>query len=397
MKINSERPYIKYLFSIIIAISFFVSCGMPEEYESIFEEQILLDIGTSESEDNMMENGSLITTSEVEDKSETISSFSIYCTEEFGDAGFSGNNQKNVPSGNFVVFQGMILFQHDSASHGLQLYMLDPRTMKVSLFCKDPVCAHNMNSDCISASCFGNLEVVQGRLYALTTGFNLCEFDGEKFVKQIDGEIGGFWYGDNGLFAITQDKSLIRFDDSHGVEIINDSYAEYWNSNYSGKIYGNTGSTYNVLDLNDNHTEPRRLLSTSAAINDGDLIYYLEDQTLCLCTASLEGVHDNKLTDRSIMAGSMNFDSDYVYYRYLNKESDMDRAEHIIYRIPKDGSAPPEQIADIPGRIINIYTVPGCDTIFAVCFREKGEAVAKIYAVKKDGSDFCCLDIRTDF
>ena len=269
--------------------------------------------------------------------------------------------------------------------------------MKVSLFCKDAVCTHDMNSDCVSASCFGNLEVFQGDLYALTMGFVFSKYDEGRFVTCTDGEISGFWHGDDGLFAITADRSLIRLDDSGNVELINDAYAEYWNTNYNGKIYGNSGSAYYVLDLNDDHPEPRNLINTSAAVNDGSLIYFLEDKTLRLCTASQDGELITGLTDRGVMAGSMNFDSDYVYYRYQDKESDEDRTEHVMYRVPKDGSAPPEQVADLPGRILNIYTVPGCDTVFAVCFREADEQAAGIYAVKKDGSDYCRLDIRTDF
>lgn len=366
------------------------SCGNTGDYEKLFESELQQSFTAEQSSDEA--DGQ---TKDADMK--PAGSFSIICSEDFGNPYPSGNNQKNLPSGNFVVFQDQILFQCDTGTLGLQLFSLDPASMQVNCFCRDAVCTHDRkeNPFCISASCLGNLAMIGENLYALSTDHTLCKYENGQLKALAEGEISYFCHGEEGLFAVTQDSSLIRFGESGDLEILHDAYAEYWLSNYEGKMYGNTGDAYCVLDLKDDGGDPTEILRTSMGITDGERIYYLEDRTTALCTASMQGELLVKLTDRPVMPASVNFDADYVYFRYMNDgESDGGKAEHELYRVQKDGSESPELLAQIPERILNVFTVPGCDTVFITCFREAGRNDSGIYAVKKDGSDFCRLDIQ---
>ena len=284
-----------------------------------------------------------------------------------------GNMQIDLPSGNYILYEGSVLFNRISDGQSL-LYTYDMDTGEVSLVCKDATCSHR-RTDCPSNLVWGNLEQYDGRFYAeiedrsggIGAGLvrRVAEWKNGRFEQIIDGSVEAFWHANGNLYVETADNALLVYENgSDTPRTLMDEYAERKNVVFGQYLYSSFGQGICRVDLLAEASQVEVLVEdASTAMVDGEYIYYPNLQDI-LYRCDLDGGNPIPLTDRPIYPGAINFDDDYFYFRYQNGEAPYGEEAGDLYRFDKDDPSQIEKIAEFPEAIDRIFTVPGHDLLF---------------------------------
>ena len=316
-----------------------------------------------------------------------------------------GNLQKN---GECVNYQGRILFSHlrmsgpDATSTGssgkFQLYYMDKDTYEVSPFCTDAGCTHitYVTDKCAADYVLGTLEQYEGKLYADASDWNwyVAEYKNGKFRQMFDGDIRGFVHGNGNLYARTADGSLLVLPEgSKKPKILVDEYNFTPCAVFGNYLYGNNGLDIARLDLEAENPQAEVILSNVSGVIDGTYIYYVSGLDRSLYRCSLDGSNPELMLQEPVLAASLNFDEDYLYYRLYEEDLFGSEESCNLYRLPKDGSAGPEKITTLPmSSYTTIYTIPGYDKLFVIV-RPDGDKEDEIYLVPKAGGSPIHLEL----
>lgn len=317
-----------------------------------------------------------------------------------------GNMQIDLPSGNYILYEGSVLFNRISDGQSL-LYTYDMDTGEVSLVCKDATCSHR-RTDCPSNLVWGNLEQYDGRFYAeiedrsggIGAGLvrRVAEWKNGRFEQIIDGSVAAFCHANGNLYVETADNSLLVYENgSDTPRTLMDEYAERKLVVFGQYLYSSIGQGICRVDLLAEDPQVEVLVEdASTAMVDGEYIYYpnLED---ILYRCDLDGGNQIPLTDRPIYPGAINFDDDYFYFRYQNVEDPYGEEAGDLYRFDKDDPSRIEKITEFPEAINRIFTVPGHDLLFIAMRGQQDEfgntLEGSVYTVAADGSGATRLDI----
>ena len=318
-----------------------------------------------------------------------------------------GNMQIDLPSGNYILYEGSVLFNRISDGQRL-LYTYDMDTGEVSLVCKDATCSHR-RADCPSNRVWGNLEQYDGRFYAeiedhsggIGAGLvrRVAEWKNGRFEQIIDGSVEAFWHANGNLYVETADQSLLVYENgSDTPRTLLDEYAERKNVVFGQYLYSSYGQGICRVDLLAETPQVEVLVEdASTAMVDGEYIYYPNMQDI-LYRCDLDGGNQIPLTNRPIYPGAINFDDDYVYFRYQNVGAPYGEEAGDLYRFGKDDPSQIEKIAEFPEAIHRIFTVPGHNLLFIEMYGqeldEHGNTMeGSVYTVEADGSGAIHLDI----
>lgn len=304
-----------------------------------------------------------------------------------------GNMQINAPAGNFMDYQGKIVFlklkEREPGSHtgSYRMYELDEKTGEVTPFNPDPT-----NPSAIP-SCFA-VEEYQGELYALNTDWKIMKWKDGEFVTISDGTVYNFWHGDGRLFAVSRDSSLVEINEKDGKsKILIGEYTDYHNLVIDGWIYGLSWKGLSRVSLSKENPEKEIILpDTGRTFIDGRNIYFY-DQDSKFCRCNLDGSDKKKITEDFVRA--VNFDDEYLYFtKWKNEMKDQtDLSDgNDLWRMSKSDPGNTERIATIPdASICNIYVVPGYDRLIVEAtvkteYNENEVYVSELFLVPKSGS-----------
>lgn len=305
-----------------------------------------------------------------------------------------GNMQINAPAGNFMDYQGKIVFfrlkerEPGSNSGTRQLYELDKKTGEVTPFNPDPT-----NPSAIS-SCMA-VEVYRGELYALNWDWKIMKWKDGEFQTISDGAVYNFWHGDGRLFAVTKDSSLVEINEKDGKsKILIDEYADYHNLVVDGWIYGLSWKGLSRVSLSKENPEKELVLpdTTPAFIDGRNIFFYDQDSHFCRC--NLDGSGIIKMTEEIVRC--INFDDEFLYFtKWKNQMKDStDLSDgNDVWRMSKSDPEKTEKIATIPdASISSIYVVPGYDRLIVEAtvkteYNEKEVYVKELFLVPKSGSE----------
>lgn len=364
---------------VLLVVCFLTACGQAGDPGNLFE------MPATQEE--------LLTEMDTEEKTESNAGeeYEFESLEEYQ----YGNMQKNAPPGDFMLYENNIVFiYYDQERQTSLLYMMDKDTGEISPFCRDATCMHN-TAYCASGGVMANLEQYDGKLYAMSGGWQIMELKNGRFERIADGAVYNFWHAGNNLYAVSKDGSLIAFEEGKSTpRILIDEYTDYWNTVFGHYLYGYTSQGVSRVDLQAEKPQKEILFPCESSIIDGEHIYYFESKTFCLYRSDMDGSNPVQLTDQPILPASINFDEDYLYFRlFTNLEMDGEGCRD-IYRLRKGELQDMEKIAELPDTAYTIYTVPGYDKLIVMTAQtHEADANGGMYTVAKDGSSVEKLEI----
>ncbi len=369
-----------YVFLLVSILAFCVSCGPAADPDNLFEmpeDELAEEYGADES--SSQETGT-----EGGDVSAEVTGEFLYAY---------GNMQKNVPPGNFAVYQDSILLLYFNGSQ-FRLYEIDKDTLEVAPFCKDASCNHQ-NGKCASLGITSNLESYEGEVYALDSSMEIVQLKDGRFERILEGECATFWHADHHLYVCTKDGSLLEYpeDSLKNPAVVSEEYTKCWNVVFDSRLYGaNSTGGVTCIELSNPERGTHQVVSCDGpAMTDGRNIYF-QDLDNYLYRSNIDGGNIEKLYDTGVMYAALNFDEEYIYFRYYDG-SLMGEGSDKIYRALKDDPGRPELIAEFPGYAAAVFTVPGYARIFAYVKENFAKLENDVYAVSKDGSGMVKLEI----
>ena len=309
-----------------------------------------------------------------------------------------GNMQKNAPSGEFMLYDGNILFSIISNSRSL-LCTYDPVSGEVGLLCQDAACTHSgvgEEEDCPSANVFGNLESYNGKFYKLDASLQIMELTDGTFRQIVDGEADGFFHHNQNLYVKTRDRSLLVYENGSATpRVLVEEFTLMWTTIFGQYLYGCNGFDICRVDLQAETPVVETLVENAEGMTDGQHLYYVnlaEDNHLYRC--DMDGANPTLLVDQPVLLASINFDNDYFYYR-LYTSGDLDGGEdsHDLYRLSKSDPTQVEKIATLAEPVYQVYTAPGYDKIFVSVRTENSESGEAVYIMGTDGSNPTLLEM----
>lgn len=301
-----------------------------------------------------------------------------------------GNMQVDAPAGNYVLYDGDVLFQ--TAWGGKDhMYIYDLDTGEVQLACKDATCRH-VSLECPIGGAWGNLEACQGELYAMSSSRTLLKMKDWKWEKALNGMGGVFCHRGKDLYVISADKALLAYENgSTEPRTLVEEFPYYGCVAIGNYLYAHEFTYGQVVRVNLTSEQPELevVLENADGVADGTHIYYLNfADGNKLYRSNIDGQNPEKVTDREVMAE--NFDNEYVYFRYMGSNSVRSEEGHDLYRFPKADPSKIEKIATLPEYIYRVYTVPGANLLFVDVWPEGGrdqEKPTMIYVMNCDGSN----------
>lgn len=312
-----------------------------------------------------------------------------------------GNMQKNLPSGNFMLLDNDVLFIRVRNTR-LMLYRYDLINEDVRPYCEDATCKHEY---CDASSLAGNLEVYDGKIYAL----KVLEEEGEKVHWQpvvfkgesaeilISGDIGSFFHHKDDMYMGTSDSSFMVLEEGKKEpRMLIEEYHGTWPVIFGEFLYTNSSELNTIIrvDLTAEETKEEIVVQNASGITDGQHIYYMDRKTKFLYRCNMDGSNSELLVDQPVLFASINFDEEYFYYRlYADQPVNKSVDSRDIYRFPKEDPTQIEKIATLPESIYQIFTVPGTDKIFVTTVTREGKDVPDIYVMGSDGSAPKVLEI----
>lgn len=311
-----------------------------------------------------------------------------------------GNMQINIPPGNFMDYGDKILISQQNADMGqFLLYAMDKETLEVSLLCRDATCSH-ISAKCPSANKTGNLEQYDGRIFVLSSpvGGKIMELMDGQFETVADGGISSFWHANGNLYARTMDGSLVVYENgSNAPRILIEEFTMNRCVAFGRYLYGADRADQGVARVDILADEPKAEIIVHDAffITDGTYIYARDNQTSLLSRYNMDGGGHFPMSDYPVI--SVNFDDDYIYFRFFFDQDFAGERSNEIYRMSKEDPAQIERIAELPEPAFQIFTVPGYDKIFVTNWRgdeprEEDREESRIYVVAKDGGSVEVLE-----
>jgi len=293
-----------------------------------------------------------------------------------------GNMQKNVPSGNFMDAGDSILF-FGPDGQGV-LYKLDKETLETEFFCTDPTCSHK-NSKCMAGGAYGNLEAYNGKIYASTIKGEMLVLKDDRFEPLSDQVMGSFSHGNDKCYVLTNDGALQEYDiKGKFLRTVREEFTGMWCVVCKDQMIYNTLFEIRSVDLYDPSKD--RTISEGMGMTDGESIFFIDNLDCRMYRCDLEGNQKVLLSEEPVLTASLNFDEDYLYYRYYYDNDLSGRLSHAIIRQKKDGSEEAEIMAELPVHAYTIYTVPGFDYLIVVGKLNFASYTYDYYLVRKDGS-----------
>ncbi len=297
-----------------------------------------------------------------------------------------GNMQKNVPPGNFIDDGSSILF-FDPSGANQSLLKMDKESFEVNLFCSDPTCLHN-DEKCMAGGASFGLENYLGEIYASNDDNQLLVLKKDHFVPVANGDmLGGSVHGNHHMYLSTKDNALMEYDlKGKSSRTIIEEFDGIWPVISDSYLVYNTLFEVCTIDLN----QPENGVAVAAegiGVTDGKQIFYMDNKNQYLHACDLTGNNDRVLIEKPVLPASINFDEEYLYFRYYYNNDLACEESNIVYRLKKEGDTPPEVLSEMTDHAYTIYTIPDYDYIFVVTKNNFMGSESSLYAVRKDGQD----------
>lgn len=114
---------------------------------------------------------------------------------------------------------------------------------------------------CAAGGAWCNLEQYNGKMYALTTGWEIMELKDGKFEKIVNGAVSNFWHANGKMYAVTRDGSLAEFEEgSKKPNILVDEYSGYWNLVFGQYLYAREEGGISRVDLSAENPQKEMIL-----------------------------------------------------------------------------------------------------------------------------------------
>ncbi len=301
-----------------------------------------------------------------------------------------GNMQINLPSGNFLYYNGVVVFQA-GASPTLRAY--DLTTGEVRLFCVREGCDHS-GGQCLGANLNGFLEQYSGKLYTRDSDYGVKVLDNGKWTELVN-DAWSFWHGAGDLYVLARNHEKRELRVYAGGEgeprTLLEDYKYYWNVVFGDYLYGIDEKKVVRVDLHGDNSAEEVLLEGVFCMVEGNHIYYVNtgwnEDRYYLYRCDMDGSNSQLLLDKPILPASMNFDDEYFYFRlYTDGELYGTLDSYDLYRFPKEDPAQIEKIVTLPASVYQVFTVPGTGKIFVTTVAAEGED-RPIYVMGTDGSN----------
>lgn len=266
-----------------------------------------------------------------------------------------------------------------------QLYRLKKGTFVAEPFCKDPTCFH-VTEKCAALGACSNLENYKGTIYATDLSNQMLMMKDDHFVK-VEGIKGGFTHTGGKLYVCESgSNATLAYSENGKLErVVTEEVLGYWRYQIGHYLYGNNGGATNRIDLNKKDAK-MEFLFDGWGYTDGSYLYQLDFEEYYLYRRDLEGKNPVKLLEDPVM--TINFDKEYLYFRYfINQDAAGERCGE-VYRMKKDGTDKPELISVLPEMIKRIFMTSDEEWIYVVT--TEGfiqDAHETLYAVRIDGSE----------
>lgn len=301
-----------------------------------------------------------------------------------------GNMQKNIPSGNYMLFGNEVLFQFCSNGRFI-MYSYELTTGQVSPLCKDATCRHR---DCVAGGVFCNTEVYKGKAYSLSSGHQIIEIKDDEQELVAKAGVISFFHHDNKLYIRSMDNSFVVLEENGEMRELIEEFTDYWNLIFGQYMYATGSDSVLRYDLTAEKPEAEILVSNAGGITDGHHIYYTDYDTWYLYRCDMDGSNVQCLLEQPVLLASMNFDDEYFYYRlFTDYQLDDSPDTYDIYRFPKSDPAKIEKLATLPVPAYQVFTVPGTGKLFVnTRVRTNGDD-NDIYVMNTDGSNVAKLEI----
>lgn len=302
-----------------------------------------------------------------------------------------GNMQKNVSGSSFMRLGNEVLFLYVSGGNH-RLYCYDLTTGEIESYCKDATCKHN---GCVASRLLGNLEVYNGKLYTLTSGWIPAEIDGTEKKMLTMAKVNGFFHHDGKLYARSADSSLVVFEEgSDKPRFLVEEFPCFWEVIFGEYLYASDGSNIMRVDLAAEEPSMEVLIPNAVGITDGQNFYYADLKNYYLYRCDMDGGNSELLLEQPVLPASWNFDDEYFYYRlYTDYQLDEGPDTYDIYRFPKNDPTIIEKIATLPEPAFQVFTVPGTGKIFVSTWNRSNGEDNDLYVMNTDGSNLIRLEI----
>ena len=301
-----------------------------------------------------------------------------------------GNMQKNIPSGDYMLWGNEVLFQVCSNGRFI-MYSYELTTGEVAPLCKDATCRHR---DCVAGGVFCNTEVYKGKAYSLSSGHQIIEIKDDEQELVAKAGVISFFHHDNKLYIRSMDNSFVVLEENGEMRELIEEFTGYWNLIFGQYMYATGSDSVLRYDLTAAEPEAEILVSNAGGITDGQHIYYTDYDTCYLHRCDMDGSNVQCLLDQPVLLASMNFDDEYFYYRlFTDYQLDEGPDTYDIYRFSKSDPTKIEKLATMPVPAYQVFTVPGTGKLFVHTRTCSNGENPDIYVMNTDGSDVTRLEI----
>lgn len=301
-----------------------------------------------------------------------------------------GNMQKNIPSGDYMLWGNEVLFQVCSNGRFI-MYSYELTTGEVAPLCKDATCRHR---DCVAGGVFCNTEVYKGKAYSLSSGHQIIEIKDDEQELVAKAGVISFFHHDNKLYIRSMDNSFVVLEENGEMRELIEEFTGYWNLIFGQYMYATGSDSVLRYDLTAAEPEAEILVSNAGGITDGHHIYYTDYDTCYLYRCDMDGSNVQCLLDQPVLLASMNFDDEYFYYRlFTDYQLDEGPDTYDIYRFSKSDPTKIEKLATMPVPAYQVFTVPGTGKLFVHTRTCSNGENPDIYVMNTDGSDVTRLEI----
>ena len=312
-----------------------------------------------------------------------------------------GNMQKTLSGGGFLLLDNEVIFEFIVDTNSL-LYAYALNTEEVRVYCQDATCKHK---DCVAGLFYYNLEVYEGNLYGMVWPEN--KESAKETIKYpavatentaeiiIEANAGSFFHLEDKLYIKTSDKSLVVLKEGQSEpQMVVEEFTGHNSMIFGDYLYAwQLGNAISRVNLTAEEPKEEIFIPNASGVTDGQYIYYVDMITFELFRCNMDGSNTELLVDQYVLASTLNFDDEYVYYQVLNEQdTSYKESVHDIYRFSKEDPTQIEKIAAMP--VLNvIYTVPGAGKLFATNYQSDENDEAVVFVMNSDGSDLKKLEL----
>lgn len=262
------------------------------------------------------------------------------------------------------------------------LYHVNKESFVAAPFCQDPSC-HHIDDKCAALGAQFNLENYRGTIYATDIDSQLLKKRGDHFVRMPG--IQGTFIHSRGKLYTTYKTEIREYSKDYKLERVFPIENFGICFRIGDYLYGSGGYSTRRIDLNEEEPVVEELFR-GQGLSDGKRLYQLDIRSHQFYKRDLNGNNPVEMFDAPVLM--VNFDKDYLYFRYYIEEDLIGERSHEIYRVDKDGKEEPELIATLPEAVWKIYTVPDSDWIYVVATENfLGDMECSYYAVQVNSGD----------